>query len=250
VCSASEQPIPSGYSSAPSPASFTNTASATWAKEAASTPDGSASGSTTGAFSTPSVVDGSVGVSDTLGGSLGTVSYTEPSPKEFSYSHTFSGDPAGTCTTHENTATFKTRTTGTTGSASQPVKVCVATPCSKIFGSGHFGPTTPGGENVDDNLTINTGFTGKEEFQYAWEGKTKHLSLVGLKSATCSVHAGEKMFSGRGAATVNSVKGYEIAFTFKYKNGKWYLTLILEKGGVVIQQWNEVPFGTGKETLS
>jgi len=70
-------------------------------------------------------VDGSVSVTDTLGGTLGTVSYTDASPKDLTYSHTFSGDPAGTCTTHDNTATFTTIDTGTRGSASQSVQVCV-----------------------------------------------------------------------------------------------------------------------------
>src|SRR5262249_17767629 len=110
--------------SAPSLATFTNTATATWDKTAASTPDGSASGSASGAFGSPTtIVDGSVSVTDSLGGPLGTLSYTDPSPTEFKYSKTFT-DPAGTCTTHNNTATFTTNTTGTTGSARQTVKDC------------------------------------------------------------------------------------------------------------------------------
>src|SRR5262249_25024874 len=62
-------------------------------------------------------------VTDSLGGPLGTVTHTDSSPTEFKYSKTFT-DPAGTCTTHNNTATFTTNTTGTTGSASQTVKDC------------------------------------------------------------------------------------------------------------------------------
>ena len=73
----------------------------------------------------PTIVDGSVVVTDTLGGTLGTVSYTDPSPRPFTYQHGFSGDPADTCTSHPNTATFTTDTTGTTGSASRSVDVCV-----------------------------------------------------------------------------------------------------------------------------
>src|SRR5260370_42474023 len=103
-----------------------NTGTATWSATTYHTPDGSASGTATFNFSTPStIVDGSVTVTDTLGGTLGTVSYTHPSPTTFTYSHTFSGDPAGTCTSHNNTATFTTSTTSTTGSASQSVTVCV-----------------------------------------------------------------------------------------------------------------------------
>jgi hypothetical protein len=115
------------YTSAPSPASGTNTATATWDGTAASTPHGTADGTATADFGSvlPNIVDGSVSVSDTLGGSLGTVSYTDPSPTTFTYPYTFSGDTAGTCTDHPNTATFTTDNSGTTGSASQSVKVCV-----------------------------------------------------------------------------------------------------------------------------
>ena len=117
------------YASAPSPASGTNTATVTWDKTAASTTDDTSTGTATADFSVPTptnptIVDGSISVTDTLGGTLGTVSYTDPSPTTFNYPITFT-DPAGTCTTHDNTATFTTNTSGSTGSASQSVKVCV-----------------------------------------------------------------------------------------------------------------------------
>jgi len=114
------------YSAAPASNSETNTATATWNSATFFTPDGSAQGSAKFDFTTPTtVVDGSVTVTDTLGGPLGTVSYTDPSPTTFPYPYTFSGDPGGTCTSHGNTASFKTSDTDTTGSASQTVKVCV-----------------------------------------------------------------------------------------------------------------------------
>jgi hypothetical protein len=114
------------YSSAPS-SKVTDTATATWDKTANNTPDASASGTATADFSTvtPTIVDGSVTVTDSLGGALGTASYTDPSPKNFTYPYTFSGDPAGTCTDHPNTATFTTSDSGTTGRAGQDVTVCV-----------------------------------------------------------------------------------------------------------------------------
>jgi hypothetical protein len=53
------------YASAPSPASFTNKATASWDKTAASTPDGQASGIATGAFNTPTkLIHNSVSLSD------------------------------------------------------------------------------------------------------------------------------------------------------------------------------------------
>src|SRR5439155_26544630 len=47
-----------------------------------------------------------------------------PDSGSFTYSHTYT-DSAGTCTKHDNTATFTTDTTSTHGSASQEVTVCV-----------------------------------------------------------------------------------------------------------------------------
>ncbi|MEP6539998.1 MAG: hypothetical protein ABJF23_32020 [Bryobacteraceae bacterium] len=75
--------------------------------------------------SASSILDDSVTVIDSLTGALGTVSSTDASPKTFSYPYTFSGGTAGSCTPHDNTATFTTKTTGSTGAASQSVKVCL-----------------------------------------------------------------------------------------------------------------------------
>jgi hypothetical protein len=116
------------YASAPSPTSFTNTATASWS--GSSTPDTSATGTATGDFSsvTPSIVDGSVTVTDPNSPNPplpATVSYTDATPKTFTYSKTFT-DPAGTCTTHPNRATFTaTDNPKVTGSSSASVKVCV-----------------------------------------------------------------------------------------------------------------------------
>jgi hypothetical protein len=103
------------------PASGTNTATATWSTFGS--PNTSAQGTASYNFSgvNPTIVNGSVNVSDTLGGNLGSASYLDSSPKSFEYPHTFSGDPAGTCTKHDNTATI----TETDQSSGQEVKVCV-----------------------------------------------------------------------------------------------------------------------------
>jgi len=114
------------YSSNPS--SVTDTATATWDTSTYDTPSGAASGAATADFTglaPKTIIDGSVDVTDTLGGDLGTVTINDPSPTALTYSHTFSGDSSGTCTSHDNTATFTTDTTNTTGSASKSVKVCV-----------------------------------------------------------------------------------------------------------------------------
>jgi hypothetical protein len=113
------------YSSAPNPGSGTNTATANWDKTAASTPDGSAQGTASFDFGSvsPTLVDASVSVTDTLGGTLGMVKSTDPSPTTFTYTHKVTGTP-GTCVSQGNTATFTTNTTGTTGSSSQSVQLC------------------------------------------------------------------------------------------------------------------------------
>jgi hypothetical protein len=74
---------------------------------------------------TANLINGSVDVTDTFGGTLGTVKSTDPSPTSFNYSHTFTA-PSGTCTKYDNTATFTATDDSTvTGSASKQVTVCV-----------------------------------------------------------------------------------------------------------------------------
>jgi hypothetical protein len=70
-------------------------------------------------------VDESVNVTDSVEGVLGTVSVGDPNPKLFTYDHIYTGNPAGTCTSHDNTATFIANDSGATGSASKTVTVCV-----------------------------------------------------------------------------------------------------------------------------
>ena len=75
---------------------------------------------------TANLINGSVDVTDTFGGTLGTVKSTDPSPTKFTYDHTFTGVPSGTCTKYDNTATFTATDDSTvTGSARQEVKICV-----------------------------------------------------------------------------------------------------------------------------
>lgn len=116
------------FGQAPSSAQGTNFVTVNWDPVAAFTPDSAANASASYDFTgvAPSqIIDGSVTVTDTLGGTLGTVSYTDPSPTSFTYPITFNNDPAGTCTSHMNTATFITNDTGTTNSASQSVLHCI-----------------------------------------------------------------------------------------------------------------------------
>jgi hypothetical protein len=231
-----EFPYEGSYSAAPEASSETNTATVQWSTQVLANGSILAGSSTTGSApvnwsaTAPTIIDGSVSVTDTLGGSLGTVSYTEASPTKFEYAHIFSGDPAGTCTTHENTATFTTSTSGTKGSASQSVKVCVAAPptCSKVYGIRHIGPRGPAGQNLDDNL--NTTLVGKQELQFAENGFPR-LRLTRLTSAKCVITSTEKTFSGEGKAEFNGKFGYHISFAITITGGHTYLTIIIENKG-------------------
>jgi hypothetical protein len=111
------------YSSAPSAASGTNTATATWDKYAAATPDGSASGQAGFAFNKPtSLVNQTVHVTDTLGGDLGTLTGTDSTPfasGSYQYAKAFPV-PANGCQSYSNTATIKE----TNQSDSKTVTVC------------------------------------------------------------------------------------------------------------------------------
>jgi hypothetical protein len=128
------------FTQIPAAGSNTNTATATW-------PAGSASGTASFDFSAATIVDNTVAVTDSLAGSLGSVTIAGDGSTScttassgfsgtnlacsvssgvatFTYSLIFK-DPAGTCTTHNNTAQFTANSTGTTASDSKSVKVCV-----------------------------------------------------------------------------------------------------------------------------
>jgi hypothetical protein len=76
---------------------------------------------------TQTKIDDCVNVTDTFKGTLGTLCNTDASPTEFKYSRTVSFDPTKvpSCLNYDNTATFTTDDTATTGSAGQTVSVCV-----------------------------------------------------------------------------------------------------------------------------
>jgi len=164
-------PYQCSYASAPSPSAGTNKAAATNVSNSSIQYIGTA----TFDFSkTTAVADGSVIVTDSIGGALGTVSNTDPSPKTFTYPHTFTGDPSGTCTTHNNTASATTNTTATTTSASQSVKVCVSggntaiattpSPTSATLGSTLItlrdSAVLSGGTNPTGTITFTLFFNG------------------------------------------------------------------------------------------
>jgi hypothetical protein len=112
------------YSQAPAATSQTNTATVTWTAFGSPNTSVQATAPVDWTAVTPSLVDESVTVTDTLGGNLGTVSYTDPNPKEFKYSKSFNG-VGGTCTDYDNTAKIVTNDSATEDTASLTVEVCV-----------------------------------------------------------------------------------------------------------------------------
>jgi hypothetical protein len=107
-----------------------NTVSVSWPTQSL-VPDGDlAGGSASFEFDniafTQTKIDDCVNVTDTFNGTLstlGTVCQSDPSPTSFTYSHTVNV-PKNDCVNYNNTATFTTNTSETTGSASQTVTVC------------------------------------------------------------------------------------------------------------------------------
>ncbi len=100
-------------------ASGTNTATASWDSVVAQTPSGSASATADYAFAQPSkLVNDSVQVYDN-GNLLGPTDHSI----QFSYPKSFPGT-AGTCTTHDNTATVKNNQTLLATSNTVTVEVC------------------------------------------------------------------------------------------------------------------------------
>jgi hypothetical protein len=72
---------------------------------------------------TENTIDECTNVTDSYAGTLGTVCVGGANPTTFNYSRTISVPSSG-CQSYDNTATFTTNDTGTTGSAGQTVTVC------------------------------------------------------------------------------------------------------------------------------
>jgi hypothetical protein len=109
------------YLSVPDPSSGTNTATATWFEGSLKHVSGDAGYDF--ASATVDQIDECVDVTDTFAGDLGTVCVGDTIPHDFTYSRTVNV-PSNGCQSYDNTATFTTNDTGTTGSASQTVSVC------------------------------------------------------------------------------------------------------------------------------
>jgi hypothetical protein len=105
------------YAAQPSPTSGSNTATATWS-------GGSPTGTAAYAFGAPTTaVNKTVNVTDSMQGSLGSVTATDATPytsTSFTYAKSFQVQATAGCVSYDNTATI----TETGQSASQSVQVC------------------------------------------------------------------------------------------------------------------------------
>jgi hypothetical protein len=87
---------------------------------------------------TENSIDESITVTDTYAGTLGTVTVGDlPNPKDFTYSRTIP-IPATDCLSYDNTATFTTNDTQTTGSDKQTVTVCRVPPADGALTMGFW----------------------------------------------------------------------------------------------------------------
>jgi hypothetical protein len=133
-----------------------------------------------------------------------------------------------------------------------PTETCFVRPgevCHTLVGVGHFGPRGPTGTNLNNNMSTCTPNTaqpyGKQVFEMTWENGTQHMQMTKLTSASYANTGTEQTFSGTGLARVNKVSGYQITFTFTLKGGRWYLFLVIEKGGTAVWEHKLEPLNEG-----
>ena len=128
--------------------------------------------------------------------------------------------------------------------------------CHTLVGLGHFGPKGKAGINLNDNMSTcpqnGAQRNGKQVFEMAWANGTEHMHMTKLTSASYANTGTEQTCSGTGLAQVNKVSGYQITFTFTLKGGRWYLWLVLENGGKLVQEFKLEPLngGAAKEQIS
>jgi len=143
-------------------------------------------------------------------------------------SFTYKGENAGE---DHIVATFKDKS-GKTDESNVATKLWTAPRCTRVSGTGHWGPRGPEGGNLDNNLS--TTLSEREELQTTGPGGGFHMHLTHLASASCVAVPGGFEFSGTGSAKVNHENGYTIAFSFEVAGGHTFYTLIAEKEGVVV----------------
>jgi hypothetical protein len=149
----------------------------------------------------------------------------------FGYTHDYTGDPAGTCTSHDNTATFTTDDTAAGDSASQSVEVCtgadlaVAKTAAGTFDRTYLwaitkdvdrtGVTIAEGATATFGYTVGVTQTGVSDSGWTLTGTItvtnpndwQDVALTGLLDAvdnggTCTVDAGPHVVPAGGALEV------------------------------------------------
>ena len=142
----------------------TLTAAATWPSFGSPNTRATAPAGFDFATATPTLKDGTVRVTDSVAGVLGTVRSDDPSSTRFSYAESYPGR-AGTCTDYPNTATYTTDS-GKTGSYSFTVKVCVGANLSVSTTATPSAPHLSWGitKHVDKTVVKQVG--GKATFKY------------------------------------------------------------------------------------
>lgn len=121
--------------------------------------------------------------------------------------------------------------------------------CKQAKGVGHAGPRNSEGLNENDNL--NTGLTGKQEFEVTFPNKEAHFHLSHLTSASCKAISGGHVFSGEGSGKLNGKSGYTVTFSWEVVGKKVYFSVKIEKGGVVYYEVEHLLLNPGsKETIA
>jgi Bacterial Ig-like domain (group 1) len=144
-------------------------------------------------------------------------------------SFTYKGEHAGT---DHIVASFVNKK-AETETSNEATKIWEGPVCTKVAGTGHWGPRGPEGGNLGDNLT--TELSGHEELQTTGPNKEFHIHLTKLESANCGASEGGLEFSGVGKAKFDRKPGYTISFAFRVlTTGQTFYTLIIEKEGALV----------------
>lgn len=130
---------------------LTNTASVSWGDQDLS--DGSHLAAASASFTTgvilfaANAIDDCVNVTDTIAGTLGTVCVGDANPTSFTYANQVPAPALGSCVDVDNTATFTTNDTKTTGSDSKTVTVCrFNAPLTPGYWKNHAANAKSGGQ--------------------------------------------------------------------------------------------------------
>jgi hypothetical protein len=126
---------------------------------------------------------------------------------------------------------------GSSPAATEPTVNQPPPECTRANGIGHIAPKGPEGVNFTEHLSTN--LASPQSFHASTPGREMRLAVKSLTTASCGKVEGGLQFSGQGPGSVNGKSGYTASFAIAITSAGYYvrhpyLTLTIERGGVVI----------------